>query len=143
LIYGQAYPTVLDLASEAGKAFNSMYERYPDKNFFVASLVTGKIQSGMRFGRLPEEPVHALHGIPFMQGAENTLRAVKSLNDYAEFIRSRSENGHVAAADPAVAEQARDLVRAANGKPLVERQAKQLLNLYGIPTTSEQLATTP
>ena len=143
LIYGQAYPTVLDLASEAGKAFNSMYERYPDKNFFVASLVTGKIQSGMRFGRLPEEPVHALHGIPFMQGAENTLRAVKSLNDYAEFLRRR-ETASVLSRDPSpVADQARDLVRAANGKPLVERQAKQLLTLYGIPTTSEQLATTP
>ena len=72
MIYGQAYPTVMDIATEAGKAFANLYERYPDKNFFVSSLVTGKIQAGARFGVLPEQPVQALNGIPFLQGTENT-----------------------------------------------------------------------
>ena len=142
LIYGQAYPTVMDVATEAGKAFAHLYERYPDKNFFVSSLVTGKIQAGMRFGMMPEEPVQALNGIPFLQGSENTLRAVKSLNDYAEFLRRRATSGDISREESAVAEQARAIVQAAGGKPLVERTAKQLLNLYGIPTTLEQLATT-
>ena len=143
MIYGQAYPAVMDVASEVGKAFASMYDKYPDKNFFISSLVTGKIQAGARFGMLPEEPVKSLHGIPFLQGAENTLRAVKSLNEYAEFLRRRETAGETTRDESAVADQARQIVREAGGKPLVERTAKQLLNLYGIPTTAEQLAITP
>ena len=145
VIYGQAYPTTVDLDTPAGEVMRNAHEKYPDKVFYAVSLVPGEIQVQRRRedGGPPHEPVTDWGGVPFLQGVENGLRAIAHLNRYAEFIRSRSENGHVAAADPAVAEQARDLVRAANGKPLVERQAKQLLNLYGIPTTSEQLATTP
>ncbi len=40
-----------------------------------------------------------------------------------------------------MAERARELVRAANGKPLVERAAKEILALYDIPITRETLAT--
>jgi acetyltransferase len=40
-----------------------------------------------------------------------------------------------------MAEQAREIVRSAGGQPLVERTAKQLLGLYGIPTTTEILTT--
>jgi acetyltransferase len=42
-----------------------------------------------------------------------------------------------------VAEQARLLVRAAGDRPLVEREAKALLALYGIPTVGETLTTSP
>ncbi len=142
LIYGQAYPTVMDLATEVGTAFASMYDKYPDKNFFISSLVTGKVQGGARFGVPPEQPVRALNGVPFLQGTENTLRAVKSLNDYAAFLRRREAAGELARDESAVANQAREIVKASGGKPLVERTAKQLLNLYDIPTTPEQLATT-
>ena len=143
MIYGQAYPAEMDIATEAGKAFANLYDRYPDKNFFVSSLVTGRIHGGARFGMMPEKPVHELNGIPFLQGTENTLRAVKSLNDYAEFLRRRESSGELSREESPVAEQARAIVRASDGKPLVERTAKQLLNLYDIPTTPEQLATTP
>jgi len=37
------------------------------------------------------------------------------------------------------ASKARDLIRAANGRPLTERQAKAALSLYGIPVVHEQL----
>ena len=70
------------------------------------------------------------------------LRAVKHLNTYATHIRNHSPNGRVAA-DSAVATMARDVVQAAGGRPLVERTAKHLLSMYGIPITPELLATNP
>ncbi len=116
MIYGQAYPTVMDIATEAGKAFANLYERYPDKNFFVSSLVTGKIQAGARFGMMPEQPVQSLNGIPFLQGTENTLRAVKSLNDYAEFLRRRETSGDISREESAVARSS------SRDRPCLERQ---------------------
>src|SRR5690606_38346909 len=44
-------------------------------------------------------------------------------------------------ADSPMAGQAREMVHAAGGRPLVEREAKALLRLYDIPVTAEQLAT--
>ncbi|RIK42399.1 MAG: hypothetical protein DCC58_11055 [Chloroflexi bacterium] len=143
VIYGQAFPTRVDLATPAGEVIRSTPVRFPDKVFLIASLVTGKIQPGGRYDIDPVEPTTEIGGVPFLQGMENTLRAVKSMNDYAEFLRNRNALPKHQAAPSDVADYAREIVLAAGGKPLVERAAKSVLSLYGIPITQESLATTP
>jgi acetyl-CoA synthetase len=46
----------------------------------------------------------------------------------------------VAATRPEVITQAKTLIKAAGGKTLTERQAKDVLNLYGVPVVGERLA---
>jgi acetate---CoA ligase (ADP-forming) len=142
VIYGQAYPVRIDLDTPVGRVVKSMPERYPDKCFFIMSLVTGVVQSGMRNDVEPVEPVMHWDGVPFLQGTENSLRAIRSLIRYSEFQRTRKTEGGAVATESPVADRARQLVRAANGKPLVERAAKEILALYDIPITRETLAST-
>ncbi len=141
VIYGQAYPNRVDLASPVGEVLRAMPERYPEKVFLIISLVTGKVADGRRRDEEPVEPVMDWDGVPFLQGAENSLRAVRSLIRYGEFQRAWKESGAPSSVTSAVAGRARELVRAANGKPLVERAAKEILALYDIPVTREILAT--
>ncbi len=68
VVYGQAYPVRIDLDTPVGKVVKSMPERYPDKCFFIMSLVTGVVQSGMRNDVEPVEPVMHWDGVPFLQG---------------------------------------------------------------------------
>jgi acetate---CoA ligase (ADP-forming) len=107
------------------------------------SLVTGRVQDGRRYDQDPVEPTMKWDGVPFLQGTENSLRAVRSLIRYADFQRTRTQSvvGSWQPAEDSRREQARALVAAANGKPLVERAAKEILTLYGIPVTRERLAT--
>lgn len=142
VIYGQAYPNRVDLASPVGEVLRRMPERYPDKVFFIMALVTGKVGDGRRRDEDPIEPVMNWDGVPFLQGAENSLRAVRSLIRYADFQRARKTTGRPATSESAVAQTARALVRAAGGRALVEREAKAILSLYQIPVTRETLATT-
>jgi acetyltransferase len=116
-------------------------EQYPDKVFLILSLVHGMMHEGAWRGEPPKEPVMRLDGVPFLQGAENGLRAVRNLNRYAEYLRARAALSAPAAADGAAAEQARAIVAAAGGRPLVEREAKHVLALYGIRSTRERLVT--
>ncbi|MCM8748128.1 acetate--CoA ligase family protein [Thermomicrobiaceae bacterium CFH 74404] len=143
VVYGQAYPNKIDLDSPVGRVIKSMPERYPDKVFLVLSLVTGKMHDGSRWGQPPVEPVTHWDGVPFLQGAENGLRAIGALIRYADFLRARQAEPRPHPEPSAVAEQARALVRASGGRPLVEREAKTVLSLYGIPVTRERLATSP
>lgn len=142
VIYGQAYPNRVDLQTPVGEVIRAMPERFPDKCFFIMSLVAGRLQDGRMRDQPPLEPVANWDGVPFLQGAENGLRAVRSVINYAEFQRVRQTNTRPSATPSAKAEQARALVAAANGKALVERHAKEILALYGIPVTREKLATT-
>jgi acetyltransferase len=142
IIYGQPVPERFDFATPVGAVLRIMPQRYPDKVFLLMSLVAGRVREGQREGRDPVEPVIQWGGIPFLQGANNGLRAVRSLIAYAEFQRMRQAVGHVEAVATAVAEQARALVAAAEGMTLVERAAKEVLALYDIPVTRESLATT-
>jgi acetyltransferase len=143
VVYGQAYPNMIDLASPVGQVIRSMPERYPDKVFLVLSLVAGKIQDGSRWGQPAVEPVSHWDGVPFLQGAENGLRAIRALIRYAEFQRGRKEKPRPALQDSLVAAAARVKVRATRGQPLVEREAKEILRLYQIPVTREALVTSP
>jgi acetyltransferase len=79
--------------------------------------------------------------LPFLQSLENGLRAVRSLSDYSAFLRRRAAGSRSNTSTNPHADAARMLVRAAGGRPLVERDAKRLLALYDIPVTREELAT--
>jgi len=142
IIYGQPVPERFDFATPVGEIIRAMPGRYPDKLFLIMSLVTGRVREGRRYDKNPVEPVMQWGGIPFLQGADNGLRAVRSLIQYAEFQRMRPTGGGAVGAESAVTERARALVVAAGGMPLVERAAKEVLALYGIPVTRESLATT-
>ncbi|HET8628022.1 MAG TPA: acetate--CoA ligase family protein [Thermomicrobiales bacterium] len=142
VIYGQAYPTVIDLTQAAGAVLRTLPERYPDKIFLVLASVPGEFKR-RTFDADPVEPAITLDGIPFLHGAENGLRAVRSLIRYAEFQRAWTGARAAPPTPSAAGERARALVRAAGGRPLVERAAKEILALYDIPVTRERLATTP
>ncbi len=144
IIYGRAFPARMDRADASGRVIWQMPERYPDQVFLIMSLVAGETKASGSPTLQLADPVTELDGIPFLQGTENSLKAVASLIRYAEFQRARASSATAPrdAAPSAVAAEARALVRAADGRPLVEREAKQLLTLYGIPTTREALATT-
>jgi acyl-CoA synthetase (NDP forming) len=141
VIYGQAYPNRVDLATPVGEVLRTMPERYPDKVFLIISLVTGPVADGRRRDEDPVEPVTDWDGVPFLQGAENSLRAVRSLIRYADFQRAWKESGAPTVTTSGVAGRARAIVGGSGGRPLVEREAKALLTLYGIPVTEETLAT--
>ena len=145
VVYGQAYPALIDLDQPTGQVLSALPERYPDKVFVVLSLVAGELKHRM-IDQEAVEPVRSIDGIPFLQGAENGLRAIASLVRYAAFLREREASAPADALDPDAAERAewaRGMVRAAGGRALVEREAKAILARYGIPVTREVLATTP
>jgi acetyltransferase len=141
VIYGQAYPATIDLDTPVGAVIETMPERYPDKLFVVLSLVTGKVLSPIRMGKPQTRPVMELGGLPFLQSLENGLRAVRSLSDYAAYLRRRADEPRPQNIASSQADEARTFVRAAASRPLVERDAKRLLALYDIPVTREELAT--
>ena len=140
IMYGQAYPATIDLDTPVGAVIESMPERFPNKLFVVCSLVTGRVLSPMRQGQPQARPVDRLGGVPFMQGLDNGLRAVRSLNRYAAFLRQRDHDGRPSSVESATAQEARERIWAAGGRPLVERDAKALLALYDIQATREELA---
>jgi acetyltransferase len=142
IIYGRAFPSRMDRADASGQVIWRMPEQYPDKVFLVMSLVAGEMKASASPTLTPADPTTELDGIPFLQGTENSLKAVAALIDYAEFQRQRAGESRGRALVGPLAEQARALVRAAGGRPLVEREAKALLALYDIPTVRERLATT-
>lgn len=141
VIYGQAFPSRVDLATPVGEVLRTMPERYPDKVFFIMALVAGGVADGRRRDQDPVEPVMHWDGIPFLQGAQNGLKAVRSLINYADFQRAWQATGAPVSSTSVVAAKAQAMVRQARGRPLVEREAKALLALYDIPVTREILTT--
>ena len=59
IVYGQAYPTTVDLDTPAGEVMRVAHEKYPDKVFLAISLVPGEIavQMDRATGNPPNEPV--------------------------------------------------------------------------------------
>ncbi len=142
VIYGQAYPTMIDYDTPVGQVLKTMPDRYPDKTFLIMSLVSGKLHDGFRWGEPPGDPGNTWDGTPFLQGADDSLQAVKSLINYAEFRRHWLDGYRPMAVRSELATEAESRIREANGEPLTERAAKHLLKMYDIPVTEEALATT-
>ncbi|HEU5424800.1 MAG TPA: acetate--CoA ligase family protein, partial [Nitrolancea sp.] len=139
IMSGQAFPTVMDRTQSVGEAFTKLSRQHPDKVFLALALVPGEISMRL-YDSDPVEPMTDVDGVPILQGAEHGLKAVRALVNYAEFKRGWEGAQALAAEPSARAEEARALVRAAGGQPLVERAAKAVLALYGLPVTQERLA---
>ncbi len=148
VIYGRHAPGRLDLHPEVGEFPPDLPARYPNKLFFILSHVGGTFHDISYPEQQMLVPATSLGGIPFLQTIDNGLRAIRNLLDYAAFQRGRQQHAHATSAEVTSASDAalnrttaaRDLLRAADGAPLVGRAANAVLALYGIPTTREQLA---
>ncbi len=143
---GPGVPGYLDAQSAALTALRESAERHPDKVFLVLSLSGGTFHEASMALAPVVEPIAAFDGVPFLFGGMETgLRAIAALARYGRFQRERERRraGGARRLTPLdAAERARRLVQAAGGRPLTEREGKQLLALYSIGVTLERLATT-
>ena len=143
ILYCRGFPARLDRQTPVAAALERAVDKYPDVLFLVMALTGGHLHASNAADVPVVEPILHLDGIPFLQGTDYGLRAVVSLIRYAAFQRDRAAALRTTArlTPIEVVDQARDLVRATGGRPLTERESKQVLALYGIPTTRESLAT--
>src|SRR5690606_30159773 len=84
--------------------------------------------------------------IGFAQGVGKTLKAIQKLLDYSRFVESKAGAPAAAAASAGSdgrKEKALELLRKIDRNVLTEAESKQLLTIYGIPTTLERNAKTP
>jgi acyl-CoA synthetase (NDP forming) len=134
----------MDAQSPIGKALMAAIQKYPDKLYVRSSSVYGSFREKPYLAPDLVEPLSDLDGVPFMQGIENTLRAVAHLIWYADFQRGRAQRPVVMGTlcvDERRRAAAQAIVRAAHGQALSESAGKYVLALYGIPVTQERLAT--
>jgi len=163
VVYIRGFPAKTDARSEVGKTWLDAAERHPEKLFLTVSIVGGALHDVVSVAPgSTVEPITKVSGVPFLQGLTPGLKAIGALIRYSQFLEDRearrrapgdgqgTSNGRSGSplesrdgslATGARTEQARALVRAAGGRPLTEHEGKQILALYGIPTTREQLAT--
>lgn len=136
-------PGFMDAQSPAGKILLEAVAKYPEKVWLRMAIVAGTFRE-QPLGLPPiVEPIGAIEGVPFMQGFDKGLRAVASLIRYAEFQERWRARGAAPAAtgDAARRDRAIALVRGAAAQSLTESEGKALLDLYGIASTREALAT--
>ncbi|HYU21269.1 MAG TPA: acetate--CoA ligase family protein [Chloroflexota bacterium] len=171
IVYGRGFPSRLDRQTPVGQIVEAAVANHPEIVFLVMSLVGGHLHPSQNPDIPVVDPIDRLDGVPFLQGGEYGLKAVAALVRYAAFQRERARaepnppgppslKGRGERAHPlpfreggreqvrfagvrltAAAQQARALVHAAGGRPMTERESKQVLALYGIRTTRERLAT--
>lgn len=149
VVYVRGVPSMLDVQSAIGKAWLGAIEAHPEKVFLFVSIVGGGVhQASSSLAGPPVEPVTMVDGVPFLQGLTPGLKAIGALIRYARFQEARrarlaqatARSDDAREADASTA-RARALVRAAGGRALTEHEGKEILALYGIPTTREQRAT--
>lgn len=129
--------TKMDAGTPAGKLAFAAMEKYPDKVWLRGSKMAGSFRDKPLGMPDMADPRHEWQGVPFLQGLDNILRAVKHLIEYAEFQEKRATAQRVAHVDSERQAKARTLLAAAHGRALTESEGKQVLALYGIPVTKE------
>jgi acetyltransferase len=133
--------TRMDAGGPAGKVLLEAIRKYPDKVWLRASKMAGTFRDKPLGQPDLVEPRAELEGVPFLQGLDNILKAVKHLITFAEFQEMRAKGSQAAGmASGEAAQKAKALIKAAGGRPLTEMEGKQMLALYGIPVTNEGLA---
>lgn len=146
LVWGNGFPTTLDMASEVGRALECAAQAAPEVVFSVMSISGGHFHVPMEPQDAPCDQKADFDGMPFLQGAGAGLKALSSLIGYAEFLRVRKSATRLSAqwgGKSAVYPAANRILQAAKANILTEREGKKLLSLYGIPVTREALATCP
>lgn len=132
----------IDAQGPGGKVLTAAMKQYPEKIWLKISGYAGTFRD-KPLG-VPDliEPLSDLDGVPFLMSFDNGLRAVKALIEYAEFQKKRAEKAQrVQKAERAErAQKAKEILRAAKGNTLTEAEGKQILALYDIPITVEQIA---
>lgn len=130
-----------DAQGPAGKTLLAAMKQYPEKIWVKISGYAGTFRD-KPLG-VPDliEPIADLDGVPFLMSFDNGLRAVKALIDYAEYQRRRkSPVASLQSPDTGRQEKAQAIIARAKGNTLTEAEGKQILALYGIPITHEQIA---
>ncbi|HUG16390.1 MAG TPA: acetate--CoA ligase family protein [Thermomicrobiales bacterium] len=140
ILYGRPFPGRMEANPDMEEFPASLPEEHRDKLFFIMSLVTGRHREKNYAYEQMLDPIDSLDSIPFLQGTENSLRAIRSLMRYAEFQRARAERDAPDCVDESVVDAARQIVTRAGGTTLTERESKRVLALYGLPVTREALA---
>lgn len=155
IVYVRGVPGKLDAANPVGKSWLEAVERHPEKLFFILSIVGGALHEvTATLGAPPADPIATVDEVPFLQGLTPGLKAIGAVIRYGRFIREREARDQRPAireaplADAnegeaaARADRARALVRGAAPGYVTEREGKEILALYGIPTARESLALT-
>ncbi len=82
-------------------------------------------------------------GVPAYSETLPCLKAIHAAARYYEFRKAYQARSLLAHPSPGIVDQARKQVSASAHSALTEREAKNVLRLYGIPVTLEKLAASP
>ncbi len=140
--YVRGFPSWLDAESPTGVALRHAVDEHPATVFVVMSLSNGHLQPMQVPGSVLLEPTVHLDGVPYLQGAEESLRAIGALMRYAAFQRRRGEPAPARLTSTDVTRAARTLVCSSPSRVLDHAAGAELLALYGIPLAAGGLAST-